>query len=366
MKTADSYVVKNPHKVEAHKKTPGHYDRVKERTMSGKVKARIQKLMDRGVKPIKIILYCNLCPGDANVLSGSLECLHRQYPGQFLTDVDTFSQSIYDNNPWITRLEMDDPEVVHLWTTYPLVNKSCQTPVHFLEGYTDWIGEQLGLRIRLEINRPYLYLSKDEEKGIGLPEEYKDYKGVALVLTTNWKNDYPVKRWPAHYMQDVVDYFKGRLIFAQVGLDRPPNHNSIPLNNVINLVGKTDLRQLILTCYHSQGGVGPVTSILHIFSSFQKPYVSIAGSREPPSFTQYPLQRTLSNVGTLECCKYSPCWTSRIIPLGDGDKKDKRLCHMPMVDEDDHAVAKCMWNIKPVHVIEAFEAWIDGGIIKTL
>ena len=165
-------------------------------------------------------------------------------------------------------------------------------------------------------------------------------------------------------MQEVVNHFRGKIAFAQIGMKKP-FHNHPPLKHVIDLIDKTNIRQLMQVCYHAQAGVGPITCIQHMFAAFQRPYVVLHGAREPYAWTQYMTQRTLGRIGTLECCKVQACWRSRIVPLNDGDKKDKRCCEMPMVDSDGTDIAKCMLQIKPHHVIECIEDWIDGGIIKT-
>lgn len=337
-----------------------HLERVKSRTMSGKVAQRLKSLYEKG-DPIKVIIYNNLCPGDILIMTVAIEALHQQYPGKFITDVHCFHRSIFDNNPYITKLNPNDKEVIHLWTTYPLVNKTNQRPIHFMEGYIDWFRTQFDIDLVLDANRPRIYLSEKEEK-----ESFvKQLAGVEkyIVCSTGWKNDYTIKRWSLPSMQKVVNHFKKKIAFAQIGLTKP-FHNHPPLENVIDLIDKTNIRQLMNVCYHAQAGVGPITCIQHMFAAFQRPYVVLHGAREPIYWTAYHTQKVFSNVGTLECCKLQACWRSRIVPLGDDDKKDKRCCEMPQIDSDNRPIAKCMQDITPKQVIDAIEAWIDGKIIK--
>jgi ADP-heptose:LPS heptosyltransferase len=337
-----------------------HWDRVKDRTMSGKVSSRIKSLYENG-DPIKVILYNNLCPGDLLIMTAAIESLHQQYPGRFITDVACFHSTLFDNNPHITKLNPNEKDVIHLWTTYPLVNKTNQRPIHFLEGYVDWFRTQFDIDLVLDVNRPYIYLTDEEKKNSFVNQTNKVSKYI--VCSTGWKNDYTIKRWSVPYMQEVVDHFQDKIKFVQIGMSRP-FHNHPPLKNVIDLIDKTSIRQLVNVCYHAQAGVGPITCIQHMFAAFQRPYVVLHGAREPTFWTAYHTQKVFSNIGTLECCKTQACWRSRIVPLGDGDKKDKRCCELPQIDSDNRPIAKCMFDIKPKHVIEAIEAWIDGGIIK--
>lgn len=341
------------------KHNANHWDRVKDRTLSGKVSARIKKLYEKG-DPIKLMLYNNLCPGDLLIMTGALEALHQQYPGRYITDVNCFHRTIYDGNPYVSKLDANDPEVVHLWTTYPLVNKTNQRPIHFLEGYVDWFRQQLDIDLTLDTNRPHIYLSHQEKNAKSLVEEISGVKKY-WVVNAGWKNDYTIKKWPTRYFQEVVNHFKGRVAFAQIGM-RKPFHNHPPLDNVIDLIDKTNIRQLMQVCYHAQGGLGTITCIQHMFAAFQKPYVVIHGAREPITWTAYHTQKVFSNIGTLPCCQNQGCWRSRIHPLNDGDKKDKRTCELPVMEPD--PVAKCMDNIKPRMVIEAIEQWYEGGVLQ--
>jgi ADP-heptose:LPS heptosyltransferase len=338
------------------------WDKVKKRTMDGLVSTRIKSLYN-DPKPIKILLYNNLCPGDLLIMTGALEALHQQYPGRFLTDINCFHPDIYANNPHITKLNPKDPEVIHFWTTYPLVNKTNGRPIHFLEGYVDWFRTQFDIDLVLDVNKPFIYLNETEKNEKSLVEQLTGIKKYWIV-NAGWKNDYTIKRWPTHYFQEVVDHFKGKVAFAQIGLLDKKFHNHPALLDVVDLRGKTNIRQLMKACYHAQGGLGTITCIQHMFASYKKPYVVTHGAREPTNWTQYNTQKTFSNIGTLPCCKEKACWRSRVVPLNDGDQKDKRCCELPMKDKDGCDVATCMWNIKPSQIIEAIESYYDGKVLK--
>jgi hypothetical protein len=345
-------------KKDKDKKHKSHWDQIKQRTMEGKVSARIKKLYNQN-DPIKIIIYNNLCPGDILAMSPAIEALHSQYPGRFITDVRSFHPNIYDHNPHITPIKNNDPEAVHLWTTYPLINKTNSRPVHFIEGYIDWFRTQLDIDLVLETNRPTIYLSDEEKKAKSLVEELTGVKKY-WIINAGWKNDYTIKRWC--FFQDVVDHFKDKIMFAQIGMHKP-FHNHSPLKNVVNLIDKTNIRQLMQACFHAQGGVGTITCIQHMFAAYQKPYIVLHGAREPLNWTQYHTQTVLSNIGKYPCAKFQSCWRSRIVPLNDGDKKDKRCCELPMVDHNNLPVAKCMFDIKPEQVIQAIESYYNNGVL---
>jgi hypothetical protein len=66
----------------------------------------------------------------------------------------------------------------------------------------------------------------------------------------------------------------------------------------------------------------------------------------------------------LPCWKEKPgCWRSRVVPLGDGDSKDRdSLCWLPVVRGEEH-VPQCMATISAEEVASAVMAYYEGGRI---
>ena len=92
----------------------------------------------------KLILQNNQAPGDILMLTAAVRDLHRAHPGKFITDVRTPSPDLWRHNPWVTPLRDDDPEVERLPCHYPLIHRSNKERVHFLHGFTEYLGERLG------------------------------------------------------------------------------------------------------------------------------------------------------------------------------------------------------------------------------
>jgi ADP-heptose:LPS heptosyltransferase len=124
------------------------------------------------------------------------------------------------------------------------------------------------------------------------------------------------------------------------------------LRGVIDLLGKTDPRQLIRLVYHSSGGVGPSTFLQHLCAAWQKPYVCLLGGREPVAWVQYPKQTTLHSIGQLDCCRDRACWKSRVVPLGDRSEQDRSLCSNPR-----GRIPLCLDRIEPRKVAESILAY---------
>src|SRR5205807_1627752 len=130
---------------------------------------------------------------------------------------------------------------------------------------------------------------------------------------------FTLKQWPVEHYQQVVDHFRGNVSFVQVG---SAEHDHPKLDGVIDLVDRTNTRQLMRLTYHADGGLGPITFLQHLCAAFEKPYVALLGGREPVSWVQYPLQTTLHTLGKLPCCRTKACWKSRVVALHDGGEQD--------------------------------------------
>ena len=302
-------------------------------------------------------MKCELSPGDLCTLTAAIESLHRLYPRQYLTDVRTSCDALFEHNPLITRLPDGEADVVEMHYTESL-NQCGERPHPFLRGYTDHLGKSLGIELDLVTNRPHLYLSDEEKQWVHqIHQHFTGQNTKFWIVNAGIKNDFTLKQWPVEYYQQVVDHFLGRIQFVQVG---HPDHSHPELRGVINLIGKTGHRELIRLCYHAQGGLGPITYIQHLCAAFEKPYVALVGGREPVNWVQYPLQTTLHTLGKLPCCRTRACWKSRVVKLDDGQGQDGSLCELPVLGMQ-RPVGKCMAIIKPMDVIRAIESCYDGG-----
>jgi ADP-heptose:LPS heptosyltransferase len=288
-------------------------------------------------------------------MTAAIESLHRLYPGRYRTAVESPCPALYEHNPLI-----EDPgrlkNARRIDMGYPLVNLSNQRPVHFLEGYCEFLGGELGIPLPCQVNRPILHLSAEEQSWWPQVAEIAGKRINYWVVNAGTKKDFTAKGWGRHNYQAVVDALYGRIQFVQIG---EAGHRHEPLRGVINLVGKTDLRQLVRLCFHAQGGLGPSTLLQHLCAALEKPYVCLLGGREPVAWTSYPQQITLHTIGQLSCCAGKACWKSRTVKLGDGDPKDDSLCEQPVLEPE--PVPRCLALIRPEQVVRAIEAYYVGG-----
>jgi hypothetical protein len=330
------------------------------------------------INPQKLILSNYQSPGDLVMLTAALRDLHKCYPNKFMTDVRTGSPDLWENNPYITPLEASDPEVKFLECQYPLINAANQKQVHFLNGFIGYLNDQLGLRIKLTRFAGDIHLSPAEKATPSRVEQIIGRDVPYWIIVAGGKLDYTIKWWHFRRWQAVVDHFQDKILFVQIG---EKHHYHPALNGVLDLRGKTPLRELIRLVYHAQGVVCPVTLLMHLAAAVEtksspsppneervgerrpfsgsvsdRPCVVVAGGREPPSWEAYPGHEFLHTVGQLPCCAQGGCWRSRSVPLGDGDDKDdpNHLC-LDVIDNLPH----CMNLIAPSLVIDKVEQYFE-------
>jgi hypothetical protein len=300
-------------------------------------------------KPYRLFLRQSQCPGDALVLTAALESLHRQYPGEYHVGVETTCQEIWANNPGVKDVPAYQAHIVEMH--YPAVNECGRRHVHFMGAFCEYLGRQIGRDVPLLVNRPYLYLSSDEKNN---PLEVVGDIGPYCVLNAGHKLDFTAKFGGSGLWQRVVDHFRGRLRFVQVGEDSP-HHIHKPLDGVLNLIGKTPkYRDFFKLVQHSVVGAGPVSFLLHVSAALGRPYIALAGGREESTWEAYSTTQYLHTLGQLDCCREKACWRSRTVPLGDGNTNDRSLCRLPVL-QDGESVPKCLAMIGHTGVIEALE-----------
>ncbi|MGH7967357.1 MAG: glycosyltransferase family 9 protein, partial [Limisphaerales bacterium] len=106
------------------------------------------------------------------------------------------------------------------------------------------------------------------------------------IIDAGGKYDATVKWWARERYQAVVDHFRGRILFVQIGAC---GHHHPKLEGVIDLRGRTNFRELIRLVYHADGVLCPITALMHLAAAVERkgvqrdprPCVVVAGGREP-------------------------------------------------------------------------------------
>jgi ADP-heptose:LPS heptosyltransferase len=332
----------------------------------------------------KLILRCWYSLGDITLLTAAVRDLHLGHRGQYLTDVRTPFDDLWLHNPHLTPLRDDEGEVIEC--DYALLDESNRAPYHAIHSFTEHLAHRLGIRIPPLLFKGDIHLHPLER--VWTPQVAEQIGGDIpyWIITAGGKRDVTIKWWSTERWQAVVDHFRGRILFVQAGAkgDHHP-----PLRGVLDLRGRTDVRQLVRLVYHSAGVLSPVTSLMHLAAAVpvrdgrpqNRPCVVVAGGREPAQWEAYPHHQFLHTLGALRCCDNGGCWKARTIPLGDGDHRDSSLC-LDVVHPEKKgrspqsavkfriqnsefntpsALPRCMSMITPADVIRAIERYHEAG-----
>ena len=316
----------------------------------------------------KLILRSNLSPGDILMVTAVVRDLHRCYPGQFKIGVRTTCAELWEANPYLSTLSDDDPSVETIECESPLINRSNSAPYHYIHAYIEFLNERLGVRVRPTAFRGDIHLSTLEKSWYSQVHELTGEVTPYWIIAAGGKHDVTIKWWSAERYQKVVDHFRGKILFVQIG----GQGNYHPkLRGVIDLRGKTTLRELVRLIYHSEGVLCPVTGPMHLAAATPpkdgslapRPCVVIAGGREAAHWEAYSGHQFISTTGTLSCCLAGGCWKGRTVPLGDGDDRDKpgNLC-LDVVG----GLPRCMDMISAGEVIRRIGRYFEGGALKYL
>jgi ADP-heptose:LPS heptosyltransferase len=316
----------------------------------------------------KLILRNFLSPGDLVMLTAAVRDLHHHYPGRFLTDVRTSCPELWEHNPHLTPLRETDRRVEQIDCHYPLIDRSNETACHFIHGFADFLSSRLRLSVRPTLFRGDIHLSSEERQWKSTVHDLAGCDLPFWIVNAGGKFDFTIKWWDWRRYQQVIDHFRGRVLFVQVG---EIGHYHPPLKNVLDLRGRTDLRQLVRLVYHSQGVLCGVTALMHLAAAVPtrpdrwaaRPAVIVAGGREPPHWEAYPHHQFIHTIGALSCCAKGGCWRSRTRALGDGEENDhpNNLCSDVVGD-----LPRCMDMITAEDMIRRVESYFAGGANRYL
>jgi ADP-heptose:LPS heptosyltransferase len=318
--------------------------------------------------PIKLRIRQHQSPGDIIMLTAAIRDLHASYPGLFKTEFKTTCKELWDNNPHATVFSPKDEEVMDIYCKYDLINSSNKGAHHFIHGFRQDLEEKLGIPIKQGLMKGDIYLTPQEKQWQPQVKEILKKDVPYWIIDAGHKHDFTCKMWEHARYQQVVDRFPD-LTFVQIG-KQEKNHTHKPLvgPNVVNLIGKTDLRQMIRLMYHAAGVITPVSMPMHMAAAVEmkpeyqrkkRPCIVIAGGREPAVWEAYTAHQFLHTCGQLPCCEEGGCWASRVEPLFDGDAKDtNKLCSRPVTSRSGQVIPQCMDMISVEQVCRQIQAYL--------
>jgi len=248
---------------------------------------------------------------------------------------------------------------------------------HILAWYHYDFERNTGVRVPVTEPKADLYLTAAERQRM--------IQGRYWVIMAGGKLDLTNKHWHIQRYQEVVNRLHPYgFRFVQCGATHS-KHVHPPLDNCLNMVGKTDnVRDLFNIILHSEGVIGPVTGAMHIAAAFDKPCVVVAGGREEPWFEAYidgfeafgkscssikVPHKFLHTIGKMYCCDVQGCWKKRVVPIEPEDlgKNANTICREPVrPSKGNQAVPGCMDLIQTEHVVEAIMDYYNEKILPPI
>jgi len=312
----------------------------------------------------RFVLTHQRSPGDIICMTSLVRDIHLTYPGQFETDVQTTCPDLWRHNPYITRLFDKEKKSVlvpgtrFIKLTYGKgIQEQNKETIHFASYFHRDFKLQTGIEVPVQLPYGDLHLS-EEERTVPLIEGKRYW-----VIISGGKSDFTIKVWRSDYFQQVTDRLNNMgLGVVQIG-SVDSGHWHPKLNGTLDLIGQTNLRDMMRLIYHADGVICGVTAAMHMAAALQRPCVCIAGGREAWWWEAYVNENMgfgaasgklavphqyLHTIGMLDCCRHHGCWRNKVVPMHG----DRSTCKLPVFNPG-QPMAKCMDMITPDHVIGA-------------
>lgn len=333
-----------------------------------------------------VVLMCNRCAGDITVLTALVRDIHKCYPGEFKTDVRIHSRNrdLWQNNPYITPLDHNHKDVTAYQVSYKIINKANRRPIHFMEGMMNDFNEHFKVNVHPTAYKGDIHLSEGEKKSRGLIHEMLKEDVPYWIINAGCKSDMTNKLWEKERFNKLIKMFP-EVYFVQTGAlhEGKIKHFHEPLKgpNVIDLLGKTSMRDMVNLMYHACGVISGISFPVHLaaavpmhpkYKRYLRPCITLAGGRESTDWARYPGHAFIDKVGRLPCCSGGGCWMARVEAYPDGDdKRNGKLCRAPVVTESGQKLPLCM-DMIPVdevayHIrqyMQPFNWYADWGYKK--
>jgi ADP-heptose:LPS heptosyltransferase/glycosyltransferase involved in cell wall biosynthesis len=261
--------------------------------------------------------------------------------------VESIGPEIWYNNPHISH-NMTKPDKSFKIGPGKVTHGSKTNGLHITDAFRISLQENLGEQIKQGPYKPEIFLSEEEKNN-------KLIDGNYWVINTD-TGPFSAKRWYNQRFQAVVERLYD-ITFVQVGL-QADNDYRLKGPNVIDLIGKTKIRELFSLVYNADGCISLVSSLMHVAAAFDKPCVVLAGGREPSTFERYQNHRFIDQIGCLPCCSKLACWKNSITAC-----KNKVQVTKNEFNEREE-IARCMDMINVQNVVYAVNSYYEGGVLQ--
>jgi ADP-heptose:LPS heptosyltransferase len=324
----------------------------------------------------QIVITHGCAPGDITCLTGLVRDISLAYPDKYEIHVATHCKTLWNHNPYIAGNHGHTPhgmQQVHLnYGKY--IPEANRHKLHFVTAFHRDFQKRSGQPVPCLHPKGDLHLDDWHYKNPPMSGRY-------WILVPGNKSDFTTKAWSAHRWQQLADGMSAAgLHMVRCGATHQGNVNP-PVDGAIDLVDKTNLRDLLWLIYHAEGVVCPVTCFMHMAAAFDKPCVVLAGGREhwwweayvnvagvenfgPYSQSVKVPHRYLHTQGLLDCCKDRGCWKNKI--LHTQKDKHRSYCKRPVDDGYGQKIPECLKMVTVEHVLEAVMSYYTDGTLPPI
>lgn len=324
----------------------------------------------------KFVLAHHRAPGDIVCMTSVVRDIKLTYGDNILVDVDTTCEDLWRYNPYLSPLydrqqkRLLAKDATFLKLTYgDGIRQQNNETMHFAAYFHRDFKKQTGIHVPVHFPHGDLHLAPEEQ-------EVSPIEGRYWVMLSGGKSDFTIKVWRQKWFQEVVDWLNSQgMGVVQIG-STDKGHWHPHMDGTLNLIGQTNLRDMLRLIYHADGVLCGVTAAMHMAAALYRPCVVLAGGREAWWWEAYvnenrgfaeasgkhPMpHQFLHTIGQLDCCRYHGCWKNKVTPLGG----DKLLCKYHIMHPD-MPLAQCMDMIKPFHVIEAIMKYYEDNSLPPI
>jgi len=301
--------------------------------------------------PSQVVFHNSQAIGDILMFTSAVRDFKKAFPNTKVGVLST-AMHIWDHNPYVDHSFRDDRHILKIGPGF-LTNKSNSSDLHMANAFRLDIENKLSIKIPQGPIRPDIWMTEEEWKAPPLID------GPYWVFIYGGEPGWPCKQY--HRWQEVINMLRDDIQIIQLGVK---GHPYPILNGVVDYVGKTQdkntgIRDLFNIFANAQGSLGLVSMHMHLSSAFGIPCVTIAGAREPASFTQYFGHQYIQTNGTMFCGEHTACWKCKlegcrnlVTPenIGPGHNTTE--------------VPKCVDIIEPEEIAEAVRKYYKGGRLE--
>ena len=311
---------------------------------------------------MNVFIWNNMSPGDICMLTSAVRDLKKSHP-EVNINVQTTCQELWNNNPYLDLNVTKQNANICFKAEYPLIHESTRGAYHFIHGFRKHLENMLKMQIKQGDFCVDIHLTQKQKNC----EEWLKQNGIEgqyWLINAGCKTDYTNKMWEFDRFQQVVDKTKDKITWVQIGNDK---HLHKRLNNVVDMINKTNHREFIQLMYKSSGVLTANSYAMHLSTipmskdkDRKRPCIVIAGGRQPSVWYSYTGHQDLNTCGMLPCCKKGACWKARVQYINDGNiLRNSRICEYPVITKSGQKIPKCMDMITVDEVVNCIDKYMN-------